>query len=106
LKVNDGSSGRAASSSACVCLAFKRCVTTFLSRERESDEHQTGNGNWSIVDQGVRTAVDSLVRSFVRRHGSSLVQFQTTVITGYVFDGIKGYNVPNYVFDNQASVRV
>jgi len=57
---------------------FKRCVTTFLSRERECDENNTGQGNWSIIDQG----------------------YQTTVITGYVFDGIKGYNVPNYVFEN------
>ena len=33
--------------------AFKRCVTTFLSRERECDENNTGQGNWSIVDRGV-----------------------------------------------------
>ena len=33
--------------------AFKRCVTTFLSRERECDENNTGQGNWSIIDQGV-----------------------------------------------------
>ncbi|CAF1572194.1 unnamed protein product [Adineta ricciae] len=59
---------------------FKRCVTTFLSRERECDENNLGQGNWSIIEQG----------------------YQTTVITGYVFDGIKGYNVPNYVFENLA----
>jgi len=35
------------------CKAFKRCVTTFLSRERECDENNTGQGNWSIIDQGV-----------------------------------------------------
>lgn len=34
-------------------LAFKRCVTTFLSRERESDENNSIQGNWTIVDQGV-----------------------------------------------------
>ena len=33
--------------------AFKRCVTTFLSRERECDENNTGQGNWSIIDRGV-----------------------------------------------------
>lgn len=59
---------------------FKRCVTTFLSRERESDENNSIQGNWTIVDQG----------------------FQTTIIIGYVFDGIKGYNVPNYIFENLA----
>lgn len=57
---------------------FKRCVTTFLSRERECDEINSGQGNWSINDQG----------------------YETTLITGYVFDGIKGYNVPNYIFEN------
>jgi len=35
------------------CKAFKRCVTTFLSRERECDEINSGQGNWSINDQGV-----------------------------------------------------
>ncbi|CAF0879628.1 unnamed protein product [Rotaria sordida] len=59
---------------------FKRCVTTYLSRERECDENSGGQGNWSIIDQG----------------------YQTTVIIGYVFDGIKGYNVPNYIFENLA----
>ncbi|CAF3090047.1 unnamed protein product [Rotaria sp. Silwood2] len=59
---------------------FKRCVTTYLSRERECDENTSGQGNWSIIDQG----------------------YQTTVIIGYVFDGIKGYNVPNYIFENLA----
>jgi hypothetical protein len=34
-------------------IAFKRCVTTFLSRERECDENNNGQGNWSIVDLGV-----------------------------------------------------
>ncbi|CAF1217033.1 unnamed protein product [Rotaria sp. Silwood1] len=59
---------------------FKRCVTTYLSRERECDENNSGQGNWSIIDQG----------------------YQTTIIIGYVFDGIKGYNVSNYVFENLA----
>ncbi|CAM4861538.1 unnamed protein product [Rotaria socialis] len=60
---------------------FKRCVTTFLSRERECDENSnSGHGNWSIIDQ----------------------EYQTTVIIGYVFDGIKGYNAPNYIFENLA----
>ncbi|CAF0734467.1 unnamed protein product [Adineta steineri] len=57
---------------------FKRCVTTFLSRERECDGSITGQGNWNIIEQG----------------------YQTTIITGYVFDGIKGYNVSNFVFEN------
>lgn len=57
---------------------FKRCVTSFLSRERENDEHQNGHNNWNIIDHG----------------------FQTTMIIGYVFDGIKGFNVANYVFEN------
>lgn len=35
-------------------LAFKRCVTSFLSRERENDEHQNGHNNWNIIDHGVR----------------------------------------------------
>lgn len=40
-----------------VCLsgkAFKRCVTTFLSRERECDDGSLGQGNWSIMDKEVR----------------------------------------------------
>lgn len=40
-----------------VRLAFKRCVTTFLSRERECDEHPNGQSNRSIVDHGVRATV-------------------------------------------------
>ena len=40
-----------------VFKAFKRCVTTFLSRERECDENNLGQGNWSIVEQGVSCQV-------------------------------------------------
>ena len=80
----------------CLSLAFKRCVTTFLSRERECDESHLGQGNWSIVDQEVIHRVTPFRPVIDRR----LFQYHTTVITGYVFDGIKGYNVPNYVFEN------
>ena len=75
--------------------AFKRCVTTFLSRERECDENNIGQGNWSIIEQGV-TESFLLIRILLLE----LFKYQTTVITGYVFDGIKGYNVSNYVFEN------
>lgn len=35
--------------------AFKRCVTTFLSRERECELNNPNQGNWAIVDQGVNS---------------------------------------------------
>lgn len=38
-----------------LCKAFKRCVTTFLSRERECEPNNPNQGNWSIVDQGVNS---------------------------------------------------
>jgi hypothetical protein len=40
-------------------------VTTFLSRERECDENNTGQANWSIIDQEVNYLFKFYTRSLL-----------------------------------------
>ena len=61
-------------------IAFKRCVTTFLSRERECEQNNASQGNWSIADQGVSQSLcpSSFIGnlfSFSIKQRSSLVMY-------------------------------